>query len=195
MDASLLTQTIVSGAVVSALILVFLCRFGPRRARWPQIAAGVIFLDQVSKWLVAQLVRDGATHEYLAGMLRIGYHTNFLQGFGSTSPFLLCTTLVGAVGCVRLYQMLNEQRYAMSAATEAGLALILGGVAAIALERAWAGFVIDFLMFGSSGSYVFNFADLAALAGGVVLFARGVAVLPEAIDEELAAARSEKGAK
>lgn len=195
MDASLLTQTIVSGVLVSALILVFLYRFGARRARWPQITAGVIFLDQVSKWLVAGFFTDGATHEYLGGMLRVGYHTNFLQGFGSTSPFLLWTTLVGVVGCVRLYQMLDERRYAMSAATEAGLALILGGVAAIALERAWAGFVIDFLMFGSGSAYVFNFADLAALAGGAVLFVRGFIVLPGAIGEELAAARSEKGAK
>jgi lipoprotein signal peptidase len=186
MDASLLAQTIISGALVSAVILGFLCRFAPRRARWPQIAAGVIFLDQSSKWVIAELFK-GAPHSYLGGRIQIWYCTNFLQGFGATSPWLLCTTLVGVIGAVLLYQMLAERRYAMSFATEMGLALILGGVAIIAIERAWAGAVVDFLQLGAGSGYVCNFADLAALGGAMMLAVRGISVLPRAIEEEMVA--------
>jgi len=194
MDASLLAQTIISGALVSAVILGFLCRFSPRRARWPQIAAGVIFLDQGSKWVIAELFK-GAPHSYLGGRIQISYCTNFLQGFGATSPWLLCTTLVGLIGALRLYQMLVERRYVMSFATEAGLALMLGGVAIIAVERAWAGFVVDFLQLGAGSSYVCNFADLAALGGAVMLAVRGLSVLPKAIEEEAAAGDAGEGSR
>jgi len=192
-DTGLLIQTVVSGALVSALILGFLYRFGPRRACWPQVAAGVVFLDQATKWLVVELFADGAPQAYFGGRIQIGYHTNFLQGFGETSTWLLCATLVGAIGCVRLYQMLVERRYAMSCGAEVGLALLLGGVATVAAERAWAGFVIDCLQFGPHCNYVFNVADLAALAGCAILFVRGLIVLPGVIEQEHAAAGARSG--
>ena len=195
MDASLLTQTIISGALASIVIVAFLCRFAPRRSRWPQIAAGVVFLDQGSKWLVSELFKGGAHHSYLGGRVQVEYCTNFLQGFGATSPWLLCTTLVAVIGACRLYQMLLERRYLMSFATEASLALMLGGVASIAAERAWGGFVVDFLQLGAASAYVYNLADVAVLGGAFLLCARGVAVLPRAIEEELAAGSAGKGAE
>ena len=193
MNASLLTQTIVSGVLVSAVIIAFLCLFAPRRAYWPHITAGVIFLDLGAKWTVGALVKGGATHSYLGGNLQVGYYTNYLQGFGATSPWLLCATLVGVIGSIRLYQMLVERRYRMSFFTEAGLAMVLGGVAAIAIERVWTGYVVDFLQLGVASDYVCNLADLTAFAGLVILCGRGLAVLPAAIEEELAAAAAGKG--
>jgi lipoprotein signal peptidase len=193
LNASLLTQTIISGFLVSAVIVGLLWCFAPRRARWPQIAAGVILLDHGSKWLVAEIVKGGGTHSYLAGNIQIGYYTNYLQGFGATSPWLLCATLVGVIGAIRLYQMLVERHYRMSFATEAGLALVLGAVAAIALERAWTGYVVDFLQLGATCDYVCNMADLAALAGLAILSVRGLSILPAAIEQELAAAAAGEG--
>jgi len=190
MDASLLVQTIISGALVSATLFGFLYRFAPRRAHWPQVFAAVIFLDQGSKWLVAELVKGGAPHFYLGGALGVGYYTNFLQGFGTTSSWLLCATLVGVIGGIRLSQMLIERRYLMSSVTETGLALLLGGVAVIAVERTFNGFVVDFIQFGRNASYVWNFADLSAIAGIVILFLRGMTVLPAMVQAELAPART-----
>jgi lipoprotein signal peptidase len=188
LSTTLLTQTVVSGFLASAAIIVFLFRFAPRRARWPQIAAAAIFLDQASKWIVTGLVRDGAAQSYLGGVLRISCFTNYLQGFGAACPWLLSATLVGLIAAIRLYQMLLERPYVMSPATEAGLALLLAGVLALAVERAWAGYVVDFLQFGRHSAYVCNFADLQALGGLAVLFVRGLTVLPGLIQTELARA-------
>jgi lipoprotein signal peptidase len=188
MDASLLTQTIISGALVSAALLAFLYRFAPRRACWPQVFAAVIFLDQGSKWLVAELVKGGAPHYYLGGALGIGYYTNFLQGFGTTSPWLLCLTLVGVIGGFRLSRMLAERHYLMSGVAEMGLGLLLGGVAIIAVERAFNGFIVDFIQFGRNADCVWNFADLAAIAGMLILFIRGLTVLPAMVQDELSTA-------
>jgi len=200
MDASLLLQTIVAGVLVSAVISGFLVCFGRyaacgRRRRWPQIVAAVILLDQGSKWLVAETVRHGAACSYLGGAIQIGRYTNFLQGFGATSSWLLGGTLIGIVGAIRLWQMLRERGYVMSGAAEAGLALMLGGVATIAAERAWSGCVVDFLQFGANGQYVYNFADLAVFAGGFILCARGMIALPRAIEEEMAVANAGEGAE
>jgi lipoprotein signal peptidase len=185
MDASLFIQTVISGALVSAALFGFLYRFAPRRTHWPHVFAAVIFLDQGSKWLVAALVKGGAPHFYLGGAIGIGYYTNYLQGFGASSPWLLCATLVGVIGGIRLSQMLIERRYIMSSATETGLALLLAGVAVIAVERTFNGFVVDFIQFGRNAGYVWNFADLSAIAGSVILFLRGMAVLPAMLQAEL----------
>jgi lipoprotein signal peptidase len=193
LNGNLLTQTIVSGLLASAIIVVFLLRFAPRHPRWPQIAAAAIFLDQISKWIVADLVRDGASHSYLGGTIEVGYFTNYLQGFGGTASWLLCATLVGVIAGIRLFQMLVERRYVMSGVTEAGLALVLGGVVAIAVERAWAGFVVDFLQIGPHSGYVYNFADFMALGGVLTLFVRGVAVLPGIVEREFAGADAGAG--
>lgn len=193
MNASLLTQTIVSGFLVSAVIIAFLCLFAPRRSRWPHITAGIILLDFGAKWLVGALVKGGTPHSYLSGSIQIGYYTNYLQGFGATSPWLLCATLVGVIGCIRLYQMLAERQYRMSSFTEAGLAMMLGGVIAIAIERSWTGFVVDFLQLGVASDYVCNVADLAAFAGLVTLCVRGFSVLPAALEQELASAAAGEG--
>ena len=203
MHIDVLTQTIISGFLASAAMLAFLLRFGPRRPHWPQIVAAVIFLDQASKWIVAralatataanglavgQLAHNGPHHSYLGGAMEVGYYANYLQGFGGTSAWLLCATLVSAVASVRLYQMLAERGYRMSFATEGGLALVLGGVAALAAERACAGFVVDFLQFGARSNYVFNFADLVAFGGALILFVRAMIALPGLIERELAGA-------
>jgi lipoprotein signal peptidase len=185
MDAGLLRQTVVSGALVSAVILGLLMGFSGWR-RWPRIVVAVILLDQGSKWLIADTVRQGATYSYLGGALQIGHYTNFLQGFGASTNWLLGGTLVGIVGVIRLCQMLGERGYFMSGAVEAGLALILGGVAVIAAERALSGCVVDFLQFGINGAYVYNIADLAVFAGGFILCARAMVALPQAIEQEAA---------
>jgi len=194
MDGSVLVQTVISGALVSAAMLGFLCRFAPRRARWPQVAAGVIFLDQGSKWMIAELIKGHGAHAYLGGKIQISYCTNAVQGFGGTSAWLLCTTLVGMIGALRLYQMLAERRYVMSSSVEVGVALMLGGLAIIAAERALTGFVVDFLTVGAAPDYACNVADLAVLAGATILCVRAAVALPGAVSDELAAARAGEGA-
>lgn len=188
MHIGVLTQAIISGFLASAAMLAFLLRFGPRRPHWPQIVAAVVFLDQASKWIVGQLAHNGPHQSYLGGAMEVGYYANHVQGFGGTSAWLLGATLVSAVASVRLYQMLAKRGYRMSFATEGGLALVLGGVAALAVERACAGFVVDFLQFGARSNYVFNFADLVAFGGALILFVRAMIALPGLIERELAGA-------
>jgi lipoprotein signal peptidase len=195
LSTGLLIQTIISGLLVSAAIAAFLLRFAPPRPRWPQLVCAVFVIDHGSKWIITHLVRGGELHTYLGGAVGIGHYTNYLQGFGRTSPWLLCATLVVIIAGIRLYQMLLERGYEMSWGTEAGLALVLGGVMAAACERMWSGRVVDFLSLGAQGSYVYNFADVAALGGMLLLFTRGAIALPGMIGRELAGAGAAGGAE
>ena len=72
MNGSLLAQTVISGALVSACVLVFLLRFSRRRSRWPQVVAGVVFLDQASAQKDARRlhVEDGWTY-FIHGWTRV----------------------------------------------------------------------------------------------------------------------------
>ncbi len=195
MSTGLLVQTVISGFLASAAIVAFLLRFAPGRPRWPHVACAAVVIDQGSKWVVTHLVHGGELHTYLGGAISIAQCANYRQGFGGASPWLLCATLVIVISGIRLYQMLLQWGYEMSLATEAGLALVLGGVMAAAVERMWAGRVVDFLSFGAHSSYVYNFADMAALGGMLLLFIRGAIALPGMIGRELAGAGVAGGAE
>ena len=144
-------QAVVSSVLLIAVFALFPARFGSL-VRWVAIVLGAALVDQGAKaLLLARLAHgehwaEGAS--YLGGRLLIGYDRNDALGFDASFPFLLLSTLALVLLLCVLYQRLGRAHYRMSTLMEIGLALIVGGLLGILLDRLRLKYVIDFLEFG-----------------------------------------------
>ena len=170
-----LIQAIISSGVLLLALGALLLRFGAWR-RGLAVALGVCLLDQAAKVLVLRYLVYGAVPfrklSLLKGWLVIQYQPNDGLGFGSSPTYLLVASL-GLVGFLLvLYRRLALRKYRMPPLTETALALIVGGLLGILLDRVRLHTVIDFLEFGRYGNYTYNFADLAVFAAVPLLVIR-----------------------
>ena len=168
-------QAVVSSVLLIAVFALFPARFGSL-VRWVAIVLGAALVDQGAKaLLLARLAHgehwaEGAS--YLGGRLLIGYDRNDALGFDASFPFLLLSTLALVLLLCVLYQRLGRAHYRMSTLMEIGLALIVGGLLGILLDRLRLKYVIDFLEFGPRAVYTYNLADLFAILGGALALSR-----------------------
>lgn len=172
MSQSLMIQTAAAGLLVACMIVTFLMRFGRMRL-WAPAFLLVVFVDQVAKWAVGGLVGEGRALPLAGGLLKIELAANGLQGFGACSTWVLPLTLVALVVSARLYAGLMELRYSMSRSSQVGCALLAGGLVGLAMDRIVRGHAVDFLA-AAGGAFVYNLADIAAMAALAVFVARGV---------------------
>lgn len=142
--------------------------------KWLWLSALVIAIDQITKWAVflgmeyhamipvlpffslVHVHNTGAAFSFLAGAG--GWQRWFFLGIGLAASLLILHLL-------RKHR--NEPLMALS------LALILGGAAGNIFDRAWHGFVVDFLYFHYQAYAfpAFNIADSAITAGaGLLIF-------------------------
>ena len=163
-------ETAVSGLLVCAAIVVFLIRFG-KTAFWVPAALTALALDQVSKARIASLLAHPA---WTGGnLVQLDLARNYIQGFDASVQGLLLPVLAGLAACSLLYQWLGEMEFSMSHWSQVALALVLGGLASIAIDRLRLGYTPDFIGF-AGGSFSYNLADLAAIAGCGMLCCRAL---------------------
>ena len=142
-----------------------------RLALWLALAAGIVVLDQASKWLVLQTLADrppiivmdffrlvlvynpGAAFSFLAD--QPGWQRWFFVGLA----VVICGWLLAL-----LYQHRDETALPLA------FSLIIGGAIGNVIDRIVHGAVVDFLYFhvGQYGWPAFNAAD-SAITVGVVL--------------------------
>lgn len=143
-----------------------------RMVPWAAVAAVVVLIDQLTKYLVERTFdygdvepvtgffnlvltyNKGAAFSFLASAS--GWQAHFLTGVGiAASLFILY--LLGRHGHQRLFSL--------------ALALILGGAIGNVIDRIAYGHVIDFLDFHASGWHwpAFNMADSAIVGGAMLL--------------------------
>ncbi len=164
-------QAVTAAVVLIAFAGLFLSRFGSP-VRWVGVTLAAALLDQeVKALLLRELPVDGYYHTYLLlnGWLRIKYYHNDALGFEEPFPFLLVSTVVLAFFLLVLYERLERTEYRMAAATEAGGALIVGGLLGILLDRVRLGYVVDYLLIGR---LIYNLADLMTIVGLATIAAR-----------------------
>lgn len=171
-----LWQAAVSAVLVLALFGLFLWRFA--RRPWGLLAClGALLVDQTAKyWLILALPQRGLV--LWQGHLYLVLLVNPYQGFGSRFSELLLACLGGLSLSLVLYLRLERLHYRMSRWSEVAMGLLMGGLAAIMVDRLRLGGVIDFLQFGRH-AYVYNLADLCVLVAMLMLGARGVLLLAE----------------
>ncbi|HET7809075.1 MAG TPA: signal peptidase II [Steroidobacteraceae bacterium] len=143
--------------------------------RWLWIAAGVILLDQLTKfWVVSTL----ALEQTVPVLPVFSIHRTFNEGAawsmfanaGGAQRWVFSALAVGV--SIGLVVWLRRLALASHALLITGLTLILGGAIGNVIDRLRLGHVIDFLLFfwNSSRFPAFNIADSAITVGaGLVI--------------------------
>ena len=147
------------------------------RWRWFALAALIVVLDQLTKWLVLDYFENRHPREELTGFLNLVLVFNkgaafslFAQAAGWQTPMLVAFALAAAV-IVSVLIVRNPARGMLCL----GLALILGGALGNLVDRVRFGHVVDFLDFHALGWHwpAFNVADSAICVGAVILILEG----------------------
>ena len=165
-------ETAVSGVLVSAAIAIFLARFG-KTAVWAPAALAAVALDQASKAGISAVLAHSTGMG--ANLVQLDFTRNYTQGFGASVPGLLLPVLAALAACSVLYQWLRETRFSMSRWSQVALALVVAGIASIAVDRFRLGYTPDFIAF-AGGSFLYNVADLAAIVGCAMLCCRALSL-------------------
>jgi signal peptidase II len=138
------------------------------------ISAAVVALDQATKWAIIQWVPLYGTvpiNDFmnLTHQQNTGAAFSFLADAGGWQRwfFVVLASVVSLVLIVWLWRLRKQNQLALSG----GLALVLGGAVGNLIDRAWLGYVTDFIQvwFGSWAFPSFNVADSAISVGAALL--------------------------
>jgi signal peptidase II len=149
----------------------------PARRPWPllaAVAAGVLAVDQLTKWWALEALADGEVHVAWTLDLSLTFNTGTAFSFGrDLGP------LIGLVAAVVVVGLLRTRVATATPGTSAAVGLVLGGALGNLADRAFrsggdgflGGAVVDFVDFGWWP--VFNVADAAIVVGAFGLIAFG----------------------
>jgi signal peptidase II len=140
---------------------------------WLLIAAAVVGLDQLSKYLILQRFTAEGQGVTITSFFNLMRHHNpgaafsFLAGESGWQRWLFVGIAFGATGFI-LWMLKNHSGQKMFAWA---LALILGGAVGNVIDRLLHGYVVDFIQLHAAGREfpTFNIADSAITLGAVLL--------------------------
>ena len=147
--------------------------------RWSSLfAAGlaVVALDQASKALVRSTLAPGQGVD-LAGPLSIQHLQNPGIAGGSLPGDAVILALFATAAVLAVLGFLAYHGAARPLVL-IGFGLLIGGGLSNLLDRLWLGYVTDFIL---RSNEVFNVADVAIFAGGTLVLAALVALVPQAV--------------
>ncbi len=156
------------------------------------MAAVLVGIDQLTKWLVADSQWKMSLHESIhlikfgdTQVLNLSYYLNdgsAFSMFGGKTSMLICVTslMMGAMLCAMVLKKVRTLPYIIS------FSLIIAGGVGNLIDRLFNdGLVVDFIDVRIINFAIFNFADICAVCGGILL-----CIL--VILDEVAEKRSEK---
>ena len=154
-----------------------------KRTPYLLLAAAVVVADQMTKLLVDRLMTLHESREIVSGLLSLTYVRNRGAAFGLLSdadlpyqPALFAVVSLLALGAILYYSF---KLPAESRLPQTALALIMGGAVGNLINRAWHGYVIDFVdaYWGAHHWPAFNVAD-SCISVGVALLVLDVLLAP-----------------
>ncbi len=149
---------------------IYLCRLGGTFVFYYIIALFVIFLDQLTKWLIVKNLKIGESIEIIENFLYITSHRNRGAAWGILQGqmwFFYAITIVVIVAIVIYIQKAVKGKWLMGVS----LGLMLGGAIGNFIDRVVRKEVVDFIntyIFGYDFP-VFNIADSALVIGVILL--------------------------
>jgi len=139
------------------------------------VAAAVVALDRLTKWIIETRLTFFDTYKVIPGFFDIIRSENRGVAFGifndSTSPLRTTLLVIAALSAVALLTGMLWKARTMDRNSIWGFALILGGATGNVFDRIVYGHVTDFLLL-YIGQYqwpTFNVADSAIVAGSALL--------------------------
>ena len=130
------------------------------------LAAALVALDQVVKYMVRANIQAGQVIEVIPGLMGLTYVENTGAAFSLLSEHTWLLTLVSAVVSAVLAAALfkNVVRHPFGKLT---LAVILAGAVGNLIDRAVMGYVTDMFKTLFMDFAVFNVADICVVCGGI----------------------------
>lgn len=139
----------------------------PRSLFWA-IAAGVLVLDQLTKYMVRVALEVGEVRPFIPGVLDLTYVRNVGAAFGifpGRQPIFIATSLVVLFVVWAYWRRSHPDQWPLVCA----LALVTAGGAGNLIDRVVLGRVTDFLSAAFVDFPVFNVADSAITVGVAIL--------------------------
>ena len=135
------------------------------------IIIGIIFLDQITKWLAVIFLKGSASVVVIKNVFRFTYLENRGAAFGMLSEhrwvFLIISTV--AIAAIIFYMLKFKPKSKLEIVA---IAFLAGGGIGNMIDRIALGYVIDFIdfyAFPEIWSYVFNVADSFVCIGAGML--------------------------
>jgi signal peptidase II len=140
------------------------------------LVAGTVGCDRLTKYIAAQKLAGLPTQSYFADTLRLGYaeNTGGFLSLGADLPAPVRTIIfTSATGVLLVLLIAAVWRNGWDRWRTVALSLFIAGGASNWIDRFTSGKVVDFLNVGvgSLRTGVFNVADVAIMAGVVLLLA------------------------
>ena len=140
--------------------------------QWMALAAGVIVLDQLTKWWVLSVMHYGETI-YVAPfwnwvlVYNKGAAFSFLADQEGWQRWFFTVLALGVSGWITAMLRKHHEETLLSLA----LALIMGGAIGNVIDRVRIGAVVDFVQWHAAGFYwpAFNVADSAICVGAALM--------------------------
>ena len=137
---------------------------------WICIVVGVIFLDQLTKWLAVIFLEGGPSVPVISWFIQFSYveNTGAAWGmFGEPGQRWIFLTLSSiAIVAILLYVFIAKPK---SVLLRTALAFIVGGGIGNMIDRVLLGYVVDFLDFTFMDFPVFNVADSFVCIGAAMM--------------------------
>lgn len=138
---------------------------------WLIIMAALVVVDQVSKLMVVRLLKPVGSVDIIPGVFRFTYVENEGAAFGMLSEhrwvFMVISVIAIAALLIYLWKFRPDSRFACMA-----ISMIAAGGVGNMIDRAYLGYVIDFIdfcAFPTLWMWVFNVADACVCVGGAML--------------------------
>ena len=135
------------------------------------IIAGIICLDQVTKWLAVVYLQGGPSFPLWPNVFHFTYAENTGMAFGMLKDhrwvFMVFSTVAIIGLAIYLFRFRPEGRW-----MQISMAFIIGGGIGNMIDRIFLGYVVDFLDFTLINFAVFNVADsfVCIGAGMMILY-------------------------
>jgi len=141
-------------------------------SKWVWFVAGLVGLDQLTKWVIEQTFEFGQRLNLLPFFdLILIYNTGAAFSFLASGSGWQRWLLIGIASVAIIFIIWLMRKEANRPLSRFSLALILSGAIGNLIDRVWHGHVIDFLLVYWQNWYypAFNVADMAISVGAVLL--------------------------
>ncbi len=153
---------------------------------WLLISVGVIFLDQITKWLAVIFLQGNPSVSVIPWFIQFSYLENRGAAWGmfADNRWVFMTISTIAIIAVCVYMFVKRPKSKLLCIS---LAFIVGGGIGNMIDRVLLGFVVDFLEFTFMDFPVFNVADSFVCVGAAMLMLyMTILTVKEYKDEKLA---------